>query len=99
VREIAHGATRRSNAAGFELFCAGTGGNHPDVVGASRRMRAGEMQECRAHGVANVTELQIGSDGLAFVQSPSGPAIRLSRRDIYEALAATPYGRPNSKRR
>ena len=26
--------------AGFSLFCAGLGGNHPDVVGASRRMHA-----------------------------------------------------------
>ena len=84
---------------GFELFCAGTGGNHPDVVGASRRMRAAEMQECRSNGIANVTELQIGIDGIAFVQSPSAPPIRLSRRQIYEALAANPYGRPNTIRR
>lgn len=84
---------------GFELFCAGMGGTHPDVVGASRRMRAAEMQDCRANGVTNVTEMQIGSDGLAFVQSPTAPTIRLSRRDIYEALAATPYGQPNTKRR
>lgn len=84
---------------GFELFCAGVGGTHPDVVGASRRIKPEELQACRSHGINNVTELQIGIDGLAFVQSPSAPAVRLTRREIYEALAANPYGRPNTKRR
>ncbi len=84
---------------GIGLFCAGTGGNHPDIVDASRRMRPSELQQCRANGINNITELQIGSDGLAFVQSPAGPGIRLTRRELYEALAATPYGEPNSKRR
>ena len=85
--------------AGFSLFCAGIGGTHPDVVNASRRMKASEMRECRAHGINNVTELQIGVDGLAFVQSPAAPPIRLTRREIYEAIAATPYGEINTKRR
>jgi phosphate transport system substrate-binding protein len=81
--------------AGFQLFCAGIGGNHPDVVGASRRITAAEMQACRIHGIDNLTELQIGVDGLAFVQSPAAPDMRLSRREIYEALSATPYGELN----
>ena len=83
---------------GLEEFCAGTGGTHPDVVGASRRMRADEMQQCRAHGIANVAELQIGVDGVAFAQSPTAPPIRLTRRQAYEALAATPYGEPRPRR-
>ena len=81
---------------GFTLFCAGTGGNHPDIVNASRPMRAAEMADCRAHGVNNVSQIQIGIDGLAFVQSPAAPPIRLTRRQVYEALAATPYGEPNT---
>ena len=84
---------------GFRQFCAGNGGSYPDIVDASRRMRAEEMEQCRANGITNVSELQIGIDGVAFVQSPAAPAIRLSKRQIYEALAATPYGQPNSKRR
>ena len=84
---------------GFSLFCAGMGGNHPDVVNASRRMKASEMRQCRANGIANVTELQIGIDGIVFVQSPAAPPIRLTRREIYEAIAATPYGEINTKRR
>jgi phosphate transport system substrate-binding protein len=85
--------------AGFRLFCAGVGGRNPDMVNASRRIRPDEMAQCRAHGIANITELQIGMDGIALVQSPVAPPIRLSRREVYEALAATPYGQPNSKRR
>lgn len=85
--------------AGFRLFCAGVGGRNPDLVNASRRIHPEEMAQCRAHGIANVTELQIGMDGIAFVQSPVAPPIRLTRRELYEALAATPYGEPNTKRR
>jgi phosphate transport system substrate-binding protein len=84
---------------GFRAFCAGVGGRNPDVVSASRRIRPAEMQQCRAHGVANITELQIGIDGVVLVQSPAAPPIRLSRRQLYEALAANPYGQPNTKRR
>jgi phosphate transport system substrate-binding protein len=84
---------------GFSAFCAGVGGTHPDVVNASRRIRPAEMAECRAHGVANITELQIGMDGIVLVQSPAAPPIRLTRRQLYEALAANPYGQPNTKRK
>lgn len=84
---------------GFAAFCAGVGGTHPDVADASRRIRPEEMAQCRAHGITSITELQIGMDGIALVQSPAAPPIRLTRREIYEALAATPYGQPNSKRR
>lgn len=86
-------------SAGFAAFCAGVGGRNPDIVNASRRIRADELASCRSHGVANVTELQIGMDGVAFVQSPAAPPIRLTRREVYEALAANPYGRPNTKRK
>ena len=84
---------------GLEAFCAGNGGTSPDVVGASRRIHRAELQRCRANGIMNVTELQIGSDGVVVVNSPAGPPVALTRREIYEALAATPYGQPNTRRR
>lgn len=84
---------------GFQQFCSGIGGASPDVVDASRRIHPTEVAACRAHGITNITELQIGADGLAFVQSPVAPPIRLTRRQIYEALAANPYGQPNRKHR
>lgn len=83
---------------GFEQFCGGLGGPHPDLVGASRRMHSAELRRCQQNGVQRVTELQIGLDGLVFVQSPSSPPIQLTRRQIYEALAASPYGQPQTRR-
>lgn len=85
--------------AGFQQFCAGVGGASPDVVDASRRIHPAEMAACRAHGITNITELEIGVDGIAFVQSPVAPPIRLTRRQIYEAIAANPYGQPNTRHR
>lgn len=83
---------------GLELFCAGPGADHPDILDASRRMRPADLQRCQNNGVANITELQIGVDGIVFVQSPGSPAITLTKRQIYEALAANPYGQPQTRR-
>ncbi|MGQ0661086.1 substrate-binding domain-containing protein [Sphingosinicella sp.] len=86
--------------AGFEQFCGGIGGSHPDVVGASRRIHPEELERCRANGVANVTELQIGMDGVVVVQSPAAPQqFNLTRVELYTALAAQPFGQPNQRRR
>lgn len=84
---------------GIEAFCAGNGGTSPDVVGASRRIQRAELQRCRSNGITNVTELQIGSDGVIIANSPAGPPVGLSLKEIYEALAAAPYGQPNTRTR
>ena len=78
--------------AGIQKFCGGVGNEFPDIVDASRPMRPEEVADCRAHGVTDIAELQIGMDGIAFVQSPSAPKISLTPKQIYEALAAEPYG-------
>ncbi len=77
---------------GMELFCAGVGIEHPDIVNASRRMKATEFETCNANGVDNIIELQVGIDGLAVVTSPDGPTFALTRAQVYEALAAEPWG-------
>lgn len=84
--------------AGIEAFCAGMGKDSPDLVDASRRMTAAEMQRCRENGVNVITELQIGADGLVVAQSPAAPPITLTRIALYEALAAAPYGQANTRR-
>ena len=81
---------------GMKLFCAGVGAQHPDISNASRRIKASELQDCQANGVNNVVELQVGIDGLAFIQSPDAQPLNLTLEDVYEGLAATPYGQPNS---
>ena len=55
--------------AGMKLFCAGVGERFPDVANASRRMKASEAKLCAANGVKEVTEIQIGLDGVAVAAS------------------------------
>jgi len=81
--------------AGFKLFCAGVGERTPDISNASRRMKASEAKLCAANGVKDVTEIQIGLDGIALATSRSTPLNGLTTRDIYVALAKTPFGKPN----
>ena len=81
--------------AGFKLFCAGVGERFPDVSNASRRMKASEAKACAANGVTQITEIQVGLDGLALATAKSTPISGLTQRDIYMALAKTPFGKPN----
>jgi len=84
---------------GMKLFCAGVGSQFPDIEDASRRMKKSEFEDCAAHGVKEIVEIQIGVDGLALAESIKGPGFRLMPRLVYEALAANPYGKgPNTAR-
>ncbi len=82
--------------AGMKLFCAGVGVSHPDVVNASRRMKASEYEDCAKNGVKDVVEIQVGLDGIAFAEATGGPNMKLTPVDVYKALAATPFGKPNT---
>jgi phosphate transport system substrate-binding protein len=81
--------------AGMKLFCAGVGERFPDVENASRRMKGSEAKQCAANGVTQITEIQVGLDGVTLATAKNSPLANLSQRDIYLALAKTPFGRPN----
>jgi len=81
--------------AGMKLFCAGVGERFPDVENASRRMKGSEAKLCAANGVTAVTEIQVGLDGVTLATAKGSPLANVSQRDIYLALAKTPYGKPN----
>ena len=81
--------------AGFKLFCAGLGERTPDVSNASRRIKASEAKQCAANGVTQITEVQVGVDGLALATAKGTPIASLTQRDVYLALAKTPWGKPN----
>ena len=81
--------------AGMKLFCAGVGERFPDVENASRRMKASEAKLCAQNGVKQITEIQVGIDGIAFATAKNTPLANLTTRDIYAALAKTPWGKPN----
>lgn len=84
--------------AGMKLFCAGVGAAHPDIAGASRRMKASEYRQCAANGARELLEVPIGIDGIAFAEALNGPALSLTLADVYRALAASPGGRRNAAR-
>ncbi len=82
--------------AGMKLFCAGVGASHPDVENASRRMKASEFEDCKKNGVTEIIEIQVGIDGIAFADASGGPNMKLTPEQVYKALAATPFGKPQT---
>ena len=84
--------------AGMKLFCAGVGERFPDVENASRRMKASEAKLCAANGVTQITEIQVGLDGVTLATAKSSPLRGVSQRDVYMAIAKTPFGKPNRAR-
>jgi len=83
--------------AGVKLFCAGVGDKFPDMVNASREMKASEYEDCAKNGAKQVIEVPIGIDGLTFIEGKDGPGLNLTTADIYKALAANPFGKgPNT---
>ncbi|MCZ8323943.1 MAG: substrate-binding domain-containing protein [Sphingomonadaceae bacterium] len=82
--------------AGMKLFCAGVGVQHPDIVNASRRIKKSEFEDCQKNGVKDIIEIQVGLDGIAFGEAKNGPSIPLTQADVYKALAANPFGKPNT---
>ncbi|HKH27877.1 MAG TPA: substrate-binding domain-containing protein, partial [Sphingomicrobium sp.] len=73
----------------------GVGERFPDVANASRRMKASEAKACASNGVTKITEIQVGIDGIAISSSKRTPIQGLTTRDVYLALAKTPFGKPN----
>jgi len=78
--------------AGINLFCSGVGAATPDIAHASRRMKEDEFASCVANGVTEITEIQVGLDGLAFASAQGGITMNLTPEIVYRALAANPYG-------
>ena len=72
---------------GFKLFCSGVGVSHPDITNASRRIKKSEYDNCQANGVQEIIELKVGYDGIVLANSKKGVAMKLSRKDIFLALA------------
>jgi phosphate transport system substrate-binding protein len=72
---------------GLKLFCAGVGVDHPDITGASRKIKDSEIETCAKNGVKEVTEVKIGFDGIAFANSKAGPKMSITEAQIWQALA------------
>jgi phosphate transport system substrate-binding protein len=72
---------------GLKLFCAGVGVEHPDITNASRRIKQSEIDKCRNNGVTEIVEVKIGYDGIVLANSKRAKPMKLSRKDIFLALA------------
>ncbi|MEI4195017.1 substrate-binding domain-containing protein [Roseovarius sp. E0-M6] len=74
---------------GMKIFCGGIGEAHADLTGASRAMKASEYELCQENGVTDITEVQIGSDGLSIaVSRDSEHDWNLTEAQVYLGLAA-----------
>ncbi|WP_237067918.1 PstS family phosphate ABC transporter substrate-binding protein [Microbulbifer guangxiensis] len=71
---------------GMKLFCQGVGESTADITGASRRIKQSELDMCKENGV-DVIEVQVGYDGIVLANAKSAETYKLSRKDIFLALA------------
>ena len=62
----------------------------------SALVAASEYKDCQDHGVKEIVEIQVGLDGIAFGEAKGGPGMALTPVDVYKALAANPFGKPNT---
>ncbi len=72
---------------GFKLFCGGVGVEHPDITNASRAIKKSEQEQCSANGITDIVEVKIGYDGIVLANAKAADQIKLSRKDIFMALA------------
>jgi phosphate transport system substrate-binding protein len=72
---------------GLKLFCAGVGVEHPDITNASRRIKSSEVEKCASNGVMDIVEVKVGYDGIVMANAKSAEQVKLTRRDVFLALA------------
>lgn len=72
---------------GFKIFCEGIGEDKADATNASRRIKKAEFELCAKNGVTEIVEIKVGIDGLTIAQGKDGPAIKLTRKQVFQALA------------
>ncbi|MEP0941733.1 MAG: PstS family phosphate ABC transporter substrate-binding protein [Rhizobiaceae bacterium] len=72
---------------GLKLFCAGVGENTPDITNASRRIKSSEVELCGKNGIKEIVEVKVGYGGIVLANSRASDIMKLSRKDIFTALA------------
>lgn len=72
---------------GFKLFCGGVGVSFPDMSNASRAIKDSEKETCTANGVKDIVEVKIGYDGIVLANAKTAAPMKLTRKEIYLALA------------
>lgn len=83
---------------GMKLFCAGNDLESPDMSNASRRMKKSEFEMCKANGVTSITEVLVGYDGIVVANSKTAKQMKVSRKELFLALAAEVPAKDGSKK-
>lgn len=82
---------------GFNAFCQGVGYNYPDFADASRPMRQSEKELCKKNGINDAVSIKIGYDGIVFGNFSKAKTIKLTKEQIFLALAEKVYDRKADK--
>lgn len=72
---------------GFKLFCSGIGTDYPDFSNASRAISKSEIERCNENGIKGIAEIKIGYDGIVLANSQKGEKYKLTKEQIFLALA------------
>jgi len=72
---------------GIKLFCSGAGVETPDIANASRPIKKAEVETRAKNGANQIVEGKIGYDGNVLANSKKAEQLKLSRKDIFLALA------------
>ena len=83
---------------GMKLFCSGLGTQSPDITNASRRIKSSEFKDCQNNGVKEIVEVKVGYDGIAIANSRKSTQFKLTRKEIFLALAKEVPAKDGSER-
>jgi len=83
---------------GMKLFCASNAIDTPDLSNASRRMKKSEFDMCAKNGVTSITEVLVGYDGIVVANSNSTKQIKITRKELFLALAKDVPAKDGSKK-
>jgi phosphate transport system substrate-binding protein len=72
---------------GLKLFCEGVGVDYPDISNSSRAIKQSEIDNCARNGVTEIIEVKIGYDGIVVAGSAKSAVMKLTRKDLFLALA------------
>jgi phosphate transport system substrate-binding protein len=76
-----------STAEGFRLFCAGVGGDAPDISNASRPISDDERAGCAKNGVKKITGIRIGYDSLILANAVGTSNFNITLAQLWRAAA------------
>lgn len=68
-------------------FCQGVGGNSPDIVLTTRRLRLSLASECSQNGVEHMVQVKLGRGALILAVRRGSDITGLTAREVYLALA------------